>query len=99
MFISIRPNKYITGDRLSKPAENCASDSLTARGVLTVALSDLAVLTLEGFIDRLADKYGYSKEDISIQIGKSKLIYDVDFDDYLQTKLKDVLAWPMERSC
>ena len=90
MFISIRPNKYITGDRLSKPAENCASDSLTARGVLTVALSDLAVLTLEGFIDRLADKYGYSKEDISIQIGKSKLIYDVDFDDYLQIKLKDV---------
>lgn len=90
VFISIRPNKYITGDRLSKPAENCASDSLTARGVLTVALSDLAVLTLEGFIDRLADKYGYSKEDISIQIGKSKLIYDVDFDDYLQTKLKDV---------
>lgn len=90
VFISIRPNKYITGDRLSKPAENCASDSLTARGVLTVALSDLAVLTLEGFIDRLAYKYGYSKEDISIQIGKSKLIYDVDFDDYLQTKLKDV---------
>lgn len=90
VFISIRPNKYITGDRLSKPAENCASDSLTARGVLTVALSDLAVLTLEGFIDRLAYKYGYSKEDISIQIGKSKLIYDVNFDDYLQTKLKDV---------
>ncbi|KAL6453333.1 UBA2 Ubiquitin-activating enzyme E1-like [Candida maltosa Xu316] len=86
VFVSIRPNKYVSGIKLSPPADNCAVDSLTSRGVFTASTSDLNTTTLEDFIDKLVAKYGHTKDDISIQIG-SRLIYDIDFDQNLDVLL------------
>lgn len=47
-------------------------------------------ITLGQLVDKFEQKYGYNKEDISIQLGKSKLIYDVDFDDHLDKPLNKV---------
>lgn len=90
VFISIRPNKYVTGVKLSEPDPKCASDSLTSRGILRISNDDLNKITLGQLVDKLEQKYGYNKEDISIQIGNSKLIYDIDFDDHLDTVLDKV---------
>lgn len=90
VFISIRPNKYVTGVKLSQPDPKCASDSLTSRGVLRISNDDLTRITLGQLVDKFEQKYGYNKEDISIQLGKSKLIYDVDFDDHLDKPMNKV---------
>lgn len=86
IFISIKPNKYITAAKLVKPNIKCASSSLLSRGILEITAEDLEQ-TLEWFVDSIMENYKYEDEAISIQLDKSKLIYDVDFDDNLQKKL------------
>ncbi|CAI5756991.1 unnamed protein product [Candida verbasci] len=61
-----------------------------ARGILKIGESQYHKLTLQWFIDKLQENYGFDSEFISIEIGNSKLIYDVDFDDYLNTTLDKV---------
>lgn len=90
IFVSIKPNRYIISAGLVPPNEKCASDSLVSRGVFDVSTDHFNHCTLDCLLDHLVEKFGYSKQDISIQVGKSKLVYDVDFDDYVNSKLVDV---------
>ncbi|KAK6461939.1 hypothetical protein DFJ63DRAFT_206297 [Scheffersomyces coipomensis] len=90
VYISIRPNKYITSALLSEPNEKCASSSLLSRGVLRISKSDVKAQTLGWLVNTLIDTYDYEEEGLSISLGQSRLIYDVDFDDNLGTKLIDI---------
>lgn len=90
VFISIRPNKYVTSATLVKPNERCASSSLLSRGLLRLSEEETNQLTLQWLVDSLIEKYGYEEDGISIILGKSKLIYDIDFDDNLGKKLAEL---------
>lgn len=68
------------------PSPECPSCS-ARREVLYVSKQDFDSLTLQWLVDQLTPLYN---SDISIQVGKSKLIYDVDFDDYLLVSLSQV---------
>ncbi|KAI5968714.1 UBA2 [Candida margitis] len=71
---------------IGPPNPECPSCS-AYRGVLHVSRHDFDSLTLQWLVDQLVPLY---KSDISIQVGQSKLIYDVDFDDYALDKLSQV---------
>lgn len=88
VFISIRPNKYITSAPLVEPRENCPSCS-SARGIFNITSEDFSQWTLGDFVKHVTHKYGYSPE-ISIISGKSRLLYDPDFDDNLNVKICDL---------
>lgn len=88
VFISIRPNKYVTSATLEAPRKQCASCSV-ARGILKSEKGTFDQVNLEQFIDKVKSKYSYSS-DISIILGKSKLIYDFDFDDNLLKSLSEI---------
>lgn len=88
VFISIRPNKYITSAPLVGPSEKCASCALSSRGILSISKSQLSKLTLQDLINSIIHHYSY--EEISIILGKSKLIYDYDFDDNAGKFLSDI---------
>jgi Dinucleotide-utilizing enzymes involved in molybdopterin and thiamine biosynthesis family 2 len=90
IFISIRPNKYITSASLVQPNERCASSSLLSRGLLRLTEVETKELTLQWLVDTLIEKYGYEEDGVSIILGKSKLIYDIDFDDNLEKKLAEL---------
>lgn len=86
IFISIKPNKYITAAKLVEPNVKCASSSLLSRGILEISEKDLEE-SLQWFVNNIIETYDYEDEAISVQLDKSKLVYDIDFDDNLQTKL------------
>ncbi|CCE80122.1 Piso0_003221 [Millerozyma farinosa CBS 7064] len=88
IFTSIRPNKYITSAALIEPSKKCPSCS-HARGILRFSPEDLNNMTLEGLIQLIRDHYGFD-DDISVILGKSKLIYDYDLEDNLQKKLTEI---------
>ncbi|KAK6202412.1 uncharacterized protein RJT21DRAFT_19484 [Scheffersomyces amazonensis] len=89
VYISIRPNKYITSALLSEPNPKCASSSIS-RGVLEINENDLKSKSLSWLVNSLIDMYGYEEEGLSISLGQSKLIYDVDFNDNLDTILSNI---------
>lgn len=89
VFISIKPNKYITAAKLVEPNPKCFSSSLLSRGILNISVSDLEK-SLGWLINNLLTIYGYQEDGISIQ-SKSKLIYDPDFDDNIQSKLSSLI--------
>ncbi|RLV93983.1 Ubiquitin-activating enzyme [Spathaspora sp. JA1] len=86
IFVSIKPDKYINTGALGPPNENCPSDSMVSRGVFKISPSDFTTLTLDWLIDGL-EKYGYSREDMSIQNSSSNLLYDIDYDDNVDLPL------------
>lgn len=88
VFISIKPNKRATSALVEKPNPKCASCGITSKAIVNISKSALE-LTLQDFIDALSSKYGYSG-DISIILGSSRLIYDYDFEDNVDKKLKDI---------
>ncbi|KAI3402812.2 UBA2 [Candida oxycetoniae] len=90
MSICLRPQQYVISASLSGPYEKCVSDVLVSRGILHIREQDFENLTLGWLIDKLVDSYGYSRDFISIQVGSSKLIYDAEFDEYFDTRLKQV---------
>ncbi|KAI5951038.1 UBA2 [Candida jiufengensis] len=90
MHTCLKPKQYITHAPVDAPNPNCAACSLVSRGIFNLNIQDYEKLTLSWLINQLVEKYDYSEDDISIQIGQSKLIYDVDFDDYLETPLSKV---------
>lgn len=81
VFISIRPNKYVTSAALEPPKPTCASCSV-ARSTCRIDLG----ATLEQFVASIKTQYGYPG-DISIILGKSRLVYDFDFEDNLDKTL------------
>lgn len=85
VFTSIRPNKYVTAAGVSPPNPRCPACS-SARGILQ--LSQKQPLTVKQLVDAIKDKYGYL--DIGLILGKSRLIYDVDFDDNEDRQVFDV---------
>lgn len=88
VFISIKYNKYVTPASLVPSNEKCASCSLSSRGILTITNDNLQEMTLQNLIDKILSQYNYNE--ISIILGKSKLIYDMDFDDNVDQKLVDL---------
>lgn len=88
VFVSIRPNKYITSASLIGPGDQCPSCSLS-RGLLNINDNELKIWTLKDLVDKLIQTYGY-EDDVSIILGQSKLIYDFDFDDNLDKKLSEI---------
>lgn len=88
VFVSIRPNKYITSASLVGPGDQCPSCSLS-RGLLNLNEDELNTWTLKDLVDKLIHSYGYN-DDVSIILGQSKLIYDFDFDDNLDKKLSEI---------
>lgn len=88
VFVSIRPNKYITSASLVGPGDQCPSCSLS-RGLLNLNEDELKTWTLKNLVDKLIHCYGYN-DDVSIILGLSKLIYDFDFDDNLDKKLSEI---------
>lgn len=89
IFISIKPNKYITSASLVPPNTKCPSSSLLSRGLLKLAPQDLE-RSLEWLVDLLIEKYGYDSEGMSLQLSQSRLIYDMDYDDNLESSLQSV---------
>lgn len=88
VFISIKPNKRATSALVEKPNPKCASCGITSKAIVNV--SDRVLdMTLREFIDSVIEKYGYGG-DVSIILGNSKLIYDFDFEDNAEKKLKDI---------
>lgn len=88
-FISIRPNKYVTSASLLGPNPQCASCGLSTRGILEINQDQLSKMTLNDLIESIKSKYNYNG-DLSIILGSSRLIYDYDFEDHLETKLCDI---------
>lgn len=91
VFISIKPNKRATSALVEKPNPKCASCGITSKAIVKIA-KELLDLTLQDFIDAITKKYGYSG-DISIILGSSRLIYDYDFEDNVDKKLKDIVGF------
>jgi ubiquitin-like 1-activating enzyme E1 B len=89
IFISIKPNKYITSASLVPPNSKCASSSLVSRAILKLTPQDLH-RNLQWLVDLLVEKYGYDGEAISLQLNPSRLIYDMDFDDNVASSLQSV---------
>ncbi|KAI5955543.1 UBA2 [Candida theae] len=83
---SVAPKNAIVSAPIPPPNPHCSSCS-ARRELLYVSKHDFESLTLQWLVDKLTPLYN---EDISIQVGESKLIYDVDFDDYLSVKLSQV---------
>lgn len=90
VFISIKPNKYITAASLVSPNESCPSSSLLSRGIMNLTNQELQENTLRWLVDELVKKYGYEDGDLSIIVGKSRLVYDVDFDDNIDSSLLEL---------
>lgn len=87
VFISIKPNKYLTGATVVGPNPKCALCARMARGVLRLTTGD-AEKTLAWFLSEVA-KYGYDADAVLVSIG-SKLLYDPDFDDRVSDPLLDL---------
>lgn len=87
IFVSIKPNQYIMGASLSKPNEKCASCSLSSRGLLSLDSTSLNN-SLLWLVDLIKEKYEF--EEISLILGKSRLIYDSDFDDNISKSLTEL---------
>lgn len=88
VFISIRPNKYITSASVVGPSPTCATCSLLSRGFLEITSHQLKLNTLQDLVDNIVKKYDY--EELSIVLGKSNLIYDPDFEDNLDRHLNEI---------
>ncbi|KAG7196224.1 E1 ubiquitin-activating protein uba2 [Scheffersomyces spartinae] len=86
-YISIKPNKYITSASLVPPNHKCASCSLVRKGI---ARCSIGTTKLSQLLQLVCKRYGYVEDATSIIIGKSKLVYDMDFDDNLETSLEDL---------
>lgn len=87
-FLSNKENKRATSALVDGPNPNCASCGLASRGIVEMS-SESFDMTLEQFLLAIKEKYGYDDE-VSLILGKSKLIYDFDFDDNLQRTLRSI---------
>lgn len=86
LHTSQAPKYAIVSASIGPPNPRCPSCS-AYREVLHVNKHDLDSLTLQWLVDQLAPLYN---SEISIQVGQSRLIYDIDFDDYVLVKLSQV---------
>lgn len=87
-FISIKENKRATSALVEAPNPKCASCGIVSKGLVSLPESAFD-LSLKEFLDLVRQKYNYS-DDVSVIVGKNKLVYDVDFDDNLDRSLKDL---------
>ncbi|ODQ81714.1 hypothetical protein BABINDRAFT_170401 [Babjeviella inositovora NRRL Y-12698] len=82
IFTSTAANKFVITSTLASGSPKCPSCSIT-RGIMRVGATQ--ELVLSDLVGALKTKYGYAE--ISLVLGKSKLIYDCDFDDSLDNTL------------
>lgn len=88
VFISIKPNKRATSALVEKPNPKCASCGIVTKAILSLSPEDFD-MTLKDFIDLVVEKYKFPG-DVSIILGLSRLIYDYDFEDNAEKKLRDI---------
>ncbi|GEQ67727.1 hypothetical protein JCM33374_g1392 [Metschnikowia sp. JCM 33374] len=87
-YISIKENKRATSASVEAPNPKCASCGIVCKGLVSMSAEQLE-MPLKKFLDVIREKYNYT-DDVSVIVGKNKLIYDVDFDDNLERSLKDL---------
>ncbi|OBA21590.1 hypothetical protein METBIDRAFT_42025 [Metschnikowia bicuspidata var. bicuspidata NRRL YB-4993] len=87
-YISIKENKRATSALVEAPNAKCASCGIVSKGLVAV-LEKGFDMPLQGFLDLVKEQYGYS-DDVSVIVGKNKLVYDIDFDDNLARSLRDL---------
>ncbi|CAH6720314.1 ubiquitin-activating enzyme E1-like [[Candida] jaroonii] len=85
VFVSMKPNRFVARATLASPNPQCASCSLSSRGIMSLSSLDG---TLQELIDNIKEFYKY--EDISLILGKNKLIYDFDFEDNVDRSLNSL---------
>lgn len=93
-FLSNKENKRATSALVDAPNGNCASCGLASRGICRVPDSLLGT-QLENFVGLVKSTYLYSG-DISIIVGKSKLVYDYELDDNLAKPISQLGFGPGE---
>lgn len=87
VFISIKPNKRVTSALVEGPNPKCASSGIS-KAILNLTQRDFE-MTLQDLVNSVTEKYGYPG-DVSVILGKSRLIYDFDFDDNAGKKLNEI---------
>ncbi|KAH3660046.1 hypothetical protein OGAPHI_007251 [Ogataea philodendri] len=87
VYDSNQPARFVNSSGLAPRNNRCPACSVT-RGIITL---DLSQLTVNDIREAIIAKYGYS-DDIGIADG-SRLLYDYDFDDNLETSLDKVCAY------
>lgn len=92
IFISIRPNKRITGVGVEKPNPACATCS-SQKGIAVLSEADLDA-PLQTLVDDIGSIYG--SEAFSLIVGKSRLLYDYDFTDNMLQSLRRLGIVPGE---
>lgn len=88
VFVSIKPNKYVTGATLFEGNDKCASCSLSSKGIMDISETLLSSTVLEDLVQMITSTYNY--KEVSLILGNSKLIYDFDFEDNLHKTLEDI---------
>lgn len=83
IFTSDYNDKFISLSSLLPKRSTCKSCSIL-RGVLRINSES----TLEHLVNELKEKYNY--EEISMILGKNRLIYDYDFDDNLSKQISEL---------
>lgn len=96
-FISMKNNKFVTSALITKPNKNCICTHNVKRGIIDFHTSNLSKLTLRSFIDMLSKQYFYNKNNISLTIDSTKLIYDLDFIENLDKLLLDIGCFKAEK--
>lgn len=83
IFLAKNPDRVFSAERLAPPNPNCQTC-----GVARLALEvDIETHTLGDLTTLLQKNFGY---DTDISVLTTELLYDIDFDDNLETPLKQL---------
>lgn len=84
-------NRYLSNPLLAKPNCKCPVCSRVVRGVMRIPSKVFDTLTLKNFIDKIAEKYRFDAEEMSVlDISTQRLLSDFDFDDLYQKTLQEI---------
>ncbi|ODV96165.1 hypothetical protein PACTADRAFT_33346 [Pachysolen tannophilus NRRL Y-2460] len=86
IFTSQYFDKFVSSSALVSGNKNCKECSIK-RGILKIK-NGLDTFILQDLIDKIREVLKY--EEVSLILGKNKLIYDFDFDDNLSVRLVDI---------
>lgn len=87
IFLSLKHNKRATAAAVETPNKLCASCGTLKKGIAVLSPETLKK-SLSDFIGEVNKKYGF--EEVSVILGKDRLIYDYDFDDNAETPLSEI---------
>lgn len=86
-FLSNKENRRAISVLPERPKPTCASCGMGSKGIMSLSPKDLE-MTLENLLQAVRNTYSFKQ--VSVILGKNKLIHDLDFDDNVAKKLKDI---------